>query len=349
MIQSIIQQLCDRYEPTGLGVAYVCEDTTWAGGFDWADKAARRFVQADTAFRIGSITKLFTATMLMRLCEQGIVQLDDPVSRWLPAFQMRWQDEPYPVTLYELATHTSGLPRMMPFGPLADPFAMMQADLAGGAVYPTVEELAAFVWQAEFRPKSRSEYSNMGLALLGAALAAAANQPYRDWIAQHILQPLGMRNSGFDYAVLAPRATGYLGQMIFDMMGEDIDEVAPVPDIGAFAPAGQLSASARDLLPFMQAFLGSEALISAESIETMLTPCQLLDGSATDQAIGWQTERVADVDAFAHGGFDYGFSSYMIVLPQRQIGVVCLSNDGMSESIADLTRDVVKALFAACR
>lgn len=334
----------EKHNITGLSVALVNGDQNWTHGFDWADKTKRQFVMDNTAFRLGSTTKLFTATMLMQLVEQKVVCLDDLVTEYLPHFSLNFRGEPQDITLYDLATHTSGLPNMMPLPYLADPVSMIQADIEGIGKYPTVDELTNYAWEAEFRHKARSEYSNMGFAILGAALASAVKHPYRKWISLNILEALGMQNSGFTYANLSPRATGYLGKSMIDVIG-NIEEAAPTPDIGAFAPAGQLAGSACDLLLFMRAFMSSNALISADTVETMTTACVLQDGTITRQAIGWGIEFIAGERAITHVGFDYGFSSCLLIIPNRRIGIACLCNDGMNPAIEKLTFDAAREVL----
>ena len=338
------QSLKEKHKVTGLSVSVINRNQHWTHGFNWANKKKRQFMKPETAFRLGSITKLFTATMMMQLVEQKIIHLSDLVTDYLPQFSLTLDGKLQEITFYDLATHTSGLPNMMPLPHLADPISMIKDDINGVGKYPTVEELVHFEWQAEFKPKTRSEYSNMGYAILGAALASATKQTYRSWIKKNILQVLGMQNSGFVYANLSPHATGYFSQSVLDL-AQEVEEVAPTPDIDAFAPAGLLAGSAQDMLPFMDAYLSGEGLISVDSISTMIKPCVLQDGAITDQAIGWQTDTIEGELAVTHTGFDYGFSSCMIIIPDRQIGVVCLCNDGMNPAIEKLTQTAVKKVL----
>ncbi len=334
----------EKHNITGLNVALINGDQNWVHGFDWADKTKRQFVMSNTAFRLGSITKLFTATMLMQLVEQEVVCLDDLVTEHLPHFSLTFRGDLQDITLCDLATHMSGLPNMMPLPHLADPVSMIQADIEGIGKYPTVDELTNYAWEAEFRHKARSEYSNMGFAILGAALASAVKQPYRKWISQNILDALGMKHSGFTYANLSPRATGYLSESVIDVIG-DIEQTAPTPDIGAFAPAGQLAGSASDLLLFMRAFMFDNGLISADTIETMTTACVLPDGTSTGQAIGWGIEFISEERAITHVGFDYGFSSCLLIIPSRRLGIACLCNNGMKPAIETLTHDAAREIL----
>ena len=156
------------------------------GGFRRGGTARHAPATPDTLYRIASITKLFTATSILQLRDAGALQLDDPVTRHLPWFAVpsRHADAP-PITIRHLITHTSGLPREAAFpywteGEFPTPERLREGLARQEAVLPT---------------ETRWKYSNLALALAGEVVAAASGEPYADYVAGHVLQPLGMTST----------------------------------------------------------------------------------------------------------------------------------------------------------
>jgi CubicO group peptidase (beta-lactamase class C family) len=178
----------------------------WTRSYGWADMETRRAADRRTGYRIASITKLFTALMLQQLEAAGTVRLDDPVERVYPAIRSTsgYATAGPPITFRQLATMTSGLAREPDnVGPFwTGPAARWEATLAQALPHTRVEAA----------PGARFGYSNVGYAILGAALAEAAGMPYLRWQEERILRPLGMRETSFEVdARLAGRlATGYV-------------------------------------------------------------------------------------------------------------------------------------------
>ncbi|MEU2183389.1 serine hydrolase domain-containing protein [Streptomyces thermolilacinus] len=183
---------------------------------------------------IGSLTKVLTGTALVRMAAAGLLGVDDPVERWLP------DAPPSGITLRHLMDHTSGLPRLPPgTGPGRDPYAPFTAGALAGML-PRLDRLAAD------EPGRRTEYSNFGYAVLGAALAAAAGRPYGELLRAHVLEPLGVAD---EVAVAPPadralRARGRFGRT----------RAAWTMD-GAILPAGGLWATPRALASVVSALL----------------------------------------------------------------------------------------------
>jgi CubicO group peptidase (beta-lactamase class C family) len=177
----------------GLSVVIVADqDVLFLKGYGLADLVNALPATPHTIYRIGSNTKLFTATMLMQLRDAGKLQLDDPVERYLPAFSIpsRFPDSP-PITFRQLATHTSGLP--------------LEAPLEYGyhftRTFPSIEALLSSLTYLERcqPPYTAYRYSNLGFNILGHTLAQIAQQPYAEYVTQHLLNPLGMNDSGFTH------------------------------------------------------------------------------------------------------------------------------------------------------
>ena len=179
-------QMAYRAEP-GLSIGIVHDqELVWARGFGHADLDNRVAATADTRYRIASVTKLFTATAILILRDAGMLQLDDPVDRHLPWFDIRQRhpDAP-PITIRHLLTHTAGLPREAAFPYWTDDS------------FPTREQVREELPRQEtaYPTETRWKYSNLSLALAGEIVAAVSGQAYEDFVQQRILDLLGMSDS----------------------------------------------------------------------------------------------------------------------------------------------------------
>ena len=179
-------QMAHRAEP-GLSVAIVHDqDLVWARGFGHADLESRVAATAGTGYRIASVTKLFTGTAILILRDAGMLQLDDPVDRHLPWFDIRqrYPDAP-PITIRHLLTHTAGLPREAAFPYWTD------------ANFPTREQVREALPRQEtaYPVETRWKYSNLALALAGEIVAAVSGQSYETFVQQRILDPLAMSDT----------------------------------------------------------------------------------------------------------------------------------------------------------
>jgi D-alanyl-D-alanine carboxypeptidase len=190
-------------ELPGLSIGIVHDQSVlWARGFGWADVDRREAATADTLYRMGSITKLFTATAIMILRDAGKLRLDDPLAMHLPWFDMKApSSEADPVTIRHLITHTSGLPREGAFPYFTD------------GRFPTIDEIRSRL-PMQTRPlptETRWKYSNLAVTLAGEVVSAVSREPYPEFVRRHILEPLGMSAT----QVESPRAgqpglaTGY--------------------------------------------------------------------------------------------------------------------------------------------
>src|SRR5215469_1320438 len=176
-------QRISRHLP-GIAVGVVFDqELVWAKGFGYADQEAHLAMSPATQFRMASHSKLFTSTAIMQLRDAGKLRLDDPVSKYLPWFKIKpaQPDDPE-ITIEELVTHSSGLPRE------AGPHWMTHD-------FPAAEQVRAYVTehQAVYSPEVRWKYSNLALGIAGMIVEAVSGEKYADYVQQHIFQPLGMK------------------------------------------------------------------------------------------------------------------------------------------------------------
>ena len=170
----------------------------WTKSYGFADELNRTPATRDTVYRIGSITKQFTAVMLLQLVASGKVRLSDPVVEYYPEIEkLEGWPPARPITLRELATHRGGLARE-PDGCLGRAAHDCQYQIGPVATWERTLEAALPHVKIESPPGSAFSYSNVGYAILGAALAKAADVPYTRYITENIFEPLGMTHTGFE-------------------------------------------------------------------------------------------------------------------------------------------------------
>lgn len=273
-----------------------------------------RPVTAGSVFEIGSITKVFTATLLADMMERGEVGLDDPVSKYLPDGVRVPAWDGRPITLLDLATHRSGLPG------LPDDF-IPPADLADPYGSYGVDRLYGFLSRHRLRrePGSEVEYSNLGYGLLGHALARAAGLPFRDLVRERILEPLGMTDTGWteDGVLAHRRAEGHKHGRV----------VRRWTTTEAFDGAGGLRSTVPDMLKFVAANVGP----AGSPLERALRATHGDRGAFGDGArigLGWRLEDRDGRTIVRHGGSAAGFSAMVGFDQGRGVGFVRLTNTG---------------------
>ena len=252
-----------------------------------------------TKFRLGSVTKQFTAASILLLEERGKLKTDDLVKKLMPDTPAAWDK----ITIYHLLTHTSGIPNFTSFpdyGP-QEPFSA------------TPEKLVARFRDKplDFQPGEKWSYSNSGYVLLGYLLEKASGESYEKFVQGNIFGPLGMKDSGYDSnsAIIPRRAAGY----------------APGPVNAGFVhmsipfSAGGLYSTTEDLLRWEQG-LFSGKLLSAASLAKMTTPFK------NEYACGVSVRTVGGHKAIDHGGGIEGFNTFLAYYPEDKLTAVVLGN-----------------------
>jgi len=276
------------------------------------DRRRKRRVAATTRYRIASISKVFTATAVMRLVERGLVRLDERAQHYLPWLQPQGSAAPRPMTIRQLLSHTAGVERDGGDHWVSDRF-------------PTIEDLKARARNGltVFAPLERWKYSNIGYAILGQVVAAASGQPYEEYVRATIIDPLRLTHTGFALTrdVLGSLAVGY---------GREFPGRARPsfrhPDTNALRAAAGLVSNAGDLCAFMAAqFPGSGRLLSDLSKREMRQPQWSRNGD--DQyGLGYNIWRVDGREIVGHGGGFQGFKTAIGMDTERRIGVAVLTN-----------------------
>ena len=317
------------------------DDLVWAEGFGFADVDAGRPMETDTRFRMASHSKLFTATAIMQLREQGKVRLDDPVTDYLPwfGFEGAAPDDP-PITIEHLLTHSSGLPREA---------TSHWTDFE----FPTADEVRALMpdRRAPFSPEVRWKYSNLAYTIAGMVVEEVSGMSWADYLQQNIFAPLGMTSSSVD--VQDPHlATGY-GIRMPD--GSRI--VHPFVDSRGMAAATGLTSTVEDMARFVSAQFrtgprGDDRILSTASLREMHRVRMLETTWTRGQGIGFSVRRVDGILYVGHGGGYPGYTTNTTIQLDSEVGVIVLTNtnDSNPSQIAQqLMGTVGKAVVAATR
>jgi CubicO group peptidase (beta-lactamase class C family) len=311
-LETLIRALVDSGSALGVVLGVVEADGSrrivWRGSAG----ANARPLGPRSVFELGSITKVFTATLLAEMVAAGRVALADPVARYLPPGTPVPARNGREITLVDLATHHSALPQL--------PGNMRPADRANPAADYSVEQLYAFLAGHELRREvgAQFEYSTLGFGLLGHALARAAGGTYEDVVRTRVLQPLGMRMTGV-------RRTGDLADWMTEGHDARGNVVRRLDSGEALAGGGALRSNAEDLLTFLWANIGDPRSRLQRAMRD--THVRRRDASAQlGVGLGWSIRSVAGRTIVSHTGGTAGFRGFIGFDPERRVGLVLLAN-----------------------
>jgi serine-type D-Ala-D-Ala carboxypeptidase/endopeptidase len=287
---------------------------------------------ADTIFEIGSITKVFTAIALADMALEGLVSVDDPVQRYLPS-EVELPVRVRPITLADLATHTSGLPGL-PKGMLR----LALKERHNPYANYSVDALHAAVAKARLRrpPGKRVRYSNFGFGLLGHVLALQTGQTYEELVTERILGPLGMT----DTSILVPEEKAARFAQGHDRRGRTV----PNWDLPTLAGAGALRSSVYDLLRFLS--LQLDAGESRLARAARMTHAPRVRRRSFSVGLGWfiqPVRRGRPHTATWHDGGTGGFRSVAGFVDEPETAVVVLSNS--SRAVDRIGLEVVREVL----
>jgi len=302
----------------------------WSQAWGHADAEGKIPVDPATVYRAGSVSKLFTDVAVMRLVEQGKLDLDEPVQTYLPSFH---PENPFgaPITLRELMTHRSGLVREPPRGHYFDTQAKGQAD--------TVASLNQTTLVA--KPGDVTKYSNAAIAVVGEVIAAVTHKPYEQAVHDLVLAPLGMTASTMTLAS-ARNKLAYSEMASFD--GPRF--AAPQFDLGMPA-AGNLYTTTSDLGRFGVSMLNHGAgLLKPATLDEMWRVQSAKDDKPRPFGLGFIVRDLDGQRMVGHSGAVYGFSTEMWLLPDSGMGVVVFSSVDSGTSAARLARYALQAWAA---
>ena len=307
----IDRMFAEAYPSDGPGAAVIVVEKgkpVFRKGYGLAEIELGVPVAPDMVFRVGSVTKQFTAACVLKLAEEGRLRLEDPVEKFLP-------DYPGPgrrVTIVQLLTHTSGIRSYVEM-PTWYPHMREDWTLARLVDFFKNEAL-------DFEPGTKWHYDNSGYLLLGAIIERLTGKKYEDVVAEWIFRPLGMKDSryGSDAPIVPRRVAGY-------RKGPQGIVNAPFVSMTQPYSAGGLVSTVDDLA-LWQAALDAGTVLTAESRRRMWTPVRLPDGTNTRYGFGWIVWSYQGHAVVEHGGSIHGFESANLRLPDDRVYVAVLSN-----------------------
>ena len=329
-VQRILRQRIDE-EQRGVGIVVGLIDEHGKSRFVsyGATTPGGSRVDERTLFEIGSVTKVFTALLLELAVERGTMKLDDPVAKYLPPEIKVPTRNGRQITLLDLATQHSGLPRL--------PDNMHPDDPANPYADYTEDQLAQFLSGHTLTRDigSQYEYSNLGFGVLGQAVARAAGTDYETLVRRDVCKPLGMSDT---VITLTPA--------LQERLAKPFDEgLAPAKnwDLPTLAGAGALRSDAADLLRFVAANLGFVEYVGASALEATRKPRADAGSAGTRIGLAWNISEKRGMTVVSHGGGTGGYRSFVALDTVRRRGVVVLANSG--NGVDDLAMHLLDADF----
>ncbi|WP_374584083.1 serine hydrolase domain-containing protein [Pseudoduganella sp.] len=326
MVDASVRPLFQDDAPGAAIIVAIDGQTVFRQGYGLADFATHKPATPDMAFRLGSITKQFTAAAILLLAEQGKLETSDDIRQYLPAFP----DKGKRITIEHLLTHTSGIPC----------YTEQLSYLGNMARDMTVDEMIASFkdMPLEFAPGEQFAYNNSGYFLLGAIIERVSGQTYASFLAQHIFTPLGMRHTAYE---------GHQRNAVVQASGHSHEEgkfgpAAPLSMTQPYA-AGSLVSTVDDLARWDQA-ISQSRLLQERSWQRAFTPYVLANGNATGYGYGWEITTLRGSTAIEHGGGINGFATHAIRLPEERVFVAVLTNSDDGIADADFVAHKVAAM-----
>jgi len=306
--------MTEVYHPDGPGAAIIVRKdgkTIFRKGYALADLELGVPVEPDMVFRLGSITKQFTAVSILMLAEQAKLGLQDEITKFLPDYPTQGRR----ITVEHLLTHTSGI---QSYTDMAEWLPLWRKDF-------TVQELIDLFKDKpmQFEPGERWAYNNSGYILLGAIIEKASGKPYEEFLDSRIFKPLGMKHTYYGSAerVIPRRIPGY-------QMGKDGFINAPYLSMTQPYAAGSLLSNVDDLAVWSDAVF-SEKLIGKDWLAKAFTPYKLKNGESSGYGYGWFIADYQGHPTVEHGGGINGFMTYEMTLPEDRVFLAILTNSAI--------------------
>jgi D-alanyl-D-alanine carboxypeptidase len=311
-IDSIIRKQVADKQIIGVSVGIMQNDkVVFARGYGSADVETKRPVTTSTMFAIGSVTKQFTCSALLKLQEEHKLSLSDPVAKYFPQLTRAKN-----ITLIDLGGHLSGYRDYYPLD-------YVNREMAHAATADTIIGRYA-TRPLDFAPRSRYSYSNTGYLILGRVIEKVSGEPFGKFLTTRLFAPLKLTRTAYEPAPNGPdMARGYTSFALADQIPAD-------PEAAGWAgAAGAIWSTPTDLLRWDLSLLNHE-LISAASYRTLTTPQRLTDGRSSGYGCGEAINDRGPAVTFSHGGAVSGFVAQNTVIPGSRSALVVLSNSDFS-------------------
>jgi serine beta-lactamase-like protein LACTB len=337
-LEPLIEEQVKEKRLPALSIALVDDQQiVWARGYGFQDAAKKIPATAETVYRVGSVSKLFTDIAVMQLVEQKKLDLDAPLVKYIPDFKPAVTPEQKPITLRMLMAHRSGLIREPPVGNYFDPTEpTLKASVASlngiGLIYP---------------PGEKIKYSNAAVGLVGYTLQKTQREQFEKYVQRTVLDAIGMPSSSFEPtpAVKAKLADA----VMWTYHGREFP--APTFELG-ITPAGCMYSSVNDLAKFHSCLfaggkIGDKQLIKPETLTEMFTPQFPAKADTRGFGLGFMIGELNGKKRIGHGGAIYGFATEWAALPEQKLGVVVVaSRDVANATVTRIADDALRLMLA---
>jgi CubicO group peptidase (beta-lactamase class C family) len=307
-IDELVKKTYRAGEPGAAVIVVKDGKTVFRKGYGMANMELGVPIEPDMIFRLGSITKQFTAVAILMLAEQGKLSISDEITKYLPDYPTRG----HKITIEHLLTHTSGIKS---YTSIPEWRAQWRKDV------PLKEMIDLFKDKPmDFAPGEKWSYNNSGYVLLGAIIEKVSGQSYQDFIEKNIFAPLGMKHSFYDSTqrIISRRVAGYSRRGSNYQNAEYLSMSWP-------HAAGSLMSSVDDLA-LWDAALYTEKLVKHESLKRAWTPYVLSNGKPTKYGYGWGVLSFEGYRVIEHGGGINGFTTDAVRLPDERVFIAILTN-----------------------
>jgi CubicO group peptidase (beta-lactamase class C family)/D-alanyl-D-alanine dipeptidase len=320
-----------------LSLALVDDQTTiWAKGYGWQDTGHMMHASPDTLFRVGSVSKPFTALLLMMFVEAGLIDLDVPIQTYLPELRPI-NKTGKEITLRQMLSHRSGIVRESPVGNYFD------------ETEPSLAETVLSINKTElvYTPETMTSYSNVALATVGYVLERTQKKPFAQLMQEKLLNPLGMTSSSF--ALTSQQRKPLADAIMWTYHGREFP--APKWDLG-MGPAGNLYSSANDMAKFMK-FLFTRGqqpkLFQEKTLDQMWTIQFGKKGDKAGFGLGFFLSDYMGQRRIGHGGAVYGFATTFAALPDAKLGVIVCSSKDVTNAVTGRIAELALKMMLAVR
>lgn len=349
-LQTSLERVAKAMEYPALAVAVILADgSSWSGAAGMADVMAEMPASPGTSFAVGSITKTFTAALVLELAQDGVLSLDDPIAKWLPQLAGDARFAADRVTVRQLLDHTSGIAAP------AGNDAFMAAVLKDPARRWTLDELLAYVGDPTFEPGTGWRYSNTGYMLAGMIIESATGSTVADVLRHRLLVPLGLERTVLQPQERpdSPTAHGYASYLPGRSLRTDLWDgsgLTPCASLASAAwTAGGLAATASDLARWGAALYGGRVLDQASLAEMLDFERNAGLPNGGSYGLGAMKGLVEGVEAVGHSGAVPGFQAEMWYLTKQRAVLVVFANSDtarVADAYQSLQRIVVEHIGA---
>ncbi|MCJ8013112.1 beta-lactamase family protein [Paenibacillus sp. KQZ6P-2] len=323
-INQFVEQQQSISKIPGISVVIVEKgQTVYQNSFGYADVKAKTPVTDKTLFELGSTSKAFTGLAILQLEKEGLLKRSDDVRKYIPWLELKYNGEPQTITIDQLLHHTSGIP--------SNSITHIPESNAENALELTVKTLLN--QQLDRKPGSSFEYATINYDILGLVIEMVTKQPYDVYMKQHILEPIGMKDSfvGLHQVQSAEMASGY-------KIGFMKEQAYTPPIYRGNIPAGYMISNTNDIAKWMNLQLGNNLSHAIDKllIQESHIPDQSVEpfDKNTYYASGWGVQQKNDKPYIFHAGENPTFTSYFIMQPDEQLGVAILANMNTSFTTA---------------